>query len=187
MRELKKGSVGSALLLLGYFLPQAVGGFYQQGQKRPKGDVQYGGIRIFGHEIPKTLLHTPAIETVQLGATVARVADSKLRKKDLEKQGIGKGALAGALGLADDVPFIENTFEASKLMNPYERSQWIGELAKSRLVPQMLSQSAEYFDKDAEGNPIKRDPKTVAQNIETGIPGLRETVPVKQEKRHRDY
>lgn len=182
MRELKKGGVGTAALLLGYFLPNAVGGFYQQGEKRSKEDVKYGGIRVFGHDIPKSLLHTPLIETLQLGATVSRVADSKLRKKDLEKQGISEGMLAGALGLADDVPFIENTFEASKLMNPHERGQWLGELVKSRIVPQMLSQSAEYFDKDANGNPIKRDPKTIGQHIESGIPGLRETVPVKKVK-----
>jgi hypothetical protein len=41
----------------------------------------------------------------------------------------------------------------------------------------MISQTAEYFDKDAKGNPIKRKPGTVGQAIETGIPGLREKVP----------
>ena len=182
MRELKKGSIGGAALLLGYFLPQFVGGFYQQGEKRPKDDVKYGGIRLFGHDVPKLILHTPLIETVQLGATVARVADSKLRKKDLEKQGISAGALAGALGLADDVPFIQESTQLSRLMNPHERSQWIGELAKSRLVPQMISQTAEYFDKDAAGRPIQRKPSTAVQYIESGIPGLRQNVPVKRGK-----
>jgi len=45
----------------------------------------------------------------------------------------------------------------------------------------MLSQAAEYYDKDAQGNPIKRKPdktglKAAGQYIEIGIPGLRETV-----------
>jgi hypothetical protein len=182
MRELKKGTIGTAALLLGYYLPQYVGGFYQQGEKRPKGDVKYGGVRMFGHDIPKTILHHPLIEAAQMGATIARVADSKLRKKDLEKQGLPEGAFAGLLGLIDDVPFIEDTFEASKLMNPHDRGMYLGELAKSRIVPQMLSQAAEYYDKDAQGNPIKRKPdktglKAAGQYLEMGVPGLRETVP----------
>ena len=182
MRELKKGTIGTAALLLGYYLPQYVGGFYQQGEKRPKEDVKYGGVRMFGHDIPKTILHHPLIEAAQIGATIARVADSKLRKKDLEKQGLPEGAFAGLLGLIDDVPFIEDTFGASKLMNPHDRGMYLGEFAKSRIIPQILSQAAEYYDKDAQGNPIKRKPdktglKAAGQYLEMGIPGLRETVP----------
>ena len=180
MRELKKGSIGSAALLLGYFLPQYVGGFYQQGEKRPAQDVKYGGVRVFGHEIPRVLLHTPLIETLQLGATVSRVADSKLRKKDVEKRGVWEGIYAGAIGLADDVPFLSEMTQISKAFNPHEKGQFWGELAKARVVPQLLSQSAEYFDKDENGNPIRRNPTTIAQHIETGIPGLRETVPAKK-------
>lgn len=180
MRELKKGSLGSAALLLGYFLPNLVGGFYQQGEKRPKGDVKYGGIRVFDHDVPKFLLHTPWFETLQLGATIARVADSKLRKKDLEKRGIGEGLYAGAIGLADDVPFLGEMTQISKAFNPHEKGQFWGELVKSRVVPQALTQTAEYFDKDESGNPVKRKPETMLQHIKSGIPGLRETVPAKK-------
>jgi hypothetical protein len=182
MRELKKGAVGNGLLLLGWFAPQMFGGFYQQGQKRKQGDVAYGGARVAGKDVPRTFLHTPAIETVQVGATARRVADSKLRKKDKTTQGLSGGAMAGALGMADDVPFINEMAETSRLFNAYERTQWLGELAKSRIVPQMLSQTAEYFDRDASGRPIKRKPATVGQALETGIPGLRQAVPVKTQK-----
>ncbi len=180
MRELKKGSVGTAALLTGYFLPQAFGGFYQQGKKRDPKDVQYNGARVGGVNVSRTVLHNPMIETAQIGATAARVAESKLRKKDVEKQGLSAGAMAGALGLVDETPFVNEMFEASKVMNPYQKGPWLAELAKSRLVPQMLSQTAQWLDKDAQGNPVKRKTESVLQGIESGIPLLRETLPVKE-------
>lgn len=179
MRELKKGSIGTAILLVGYFNPTVFGGFFQQGKKRPKSEVPYGGMKVDGKEVPKQLLHTPALEVAQMGATVRRVADAKLTAKDAETQGTWNGAIAGALGLIDDVPFINDMFELSKVMHPQERGQFFAELAKSRLVPQMLSQVAEHYDRDAYGNPIKRQAKTALQGIESGIPGLREKLPIK--------
>jgi hypothetical protein len=186
MRELKKGSIGTALLLVGYFNPGMFGGFYQQGEKRKPGETPYGGAKVDGHQIPRQLLHTPAIEVAQTGATVRRVAESRLRKGDMKKgtppspkQGLASGALAGALGLADDVPFIGDMLETSKLFDPHQRDQWIAELAKSRLVPQMLSQVAEHYDTNAAGQPVKRKEQNPIQGIKAGIPGLRETLPVK--------
>src|SRR5262249_27593832 len=88
MRELKKGSVGAAGILLGYLNADKIGGYYQRGQKRDKSDVGFAKIRVFGVDIPTYLIHNPLLETLQIGATIRRVSDSKLRKKDNTPQGI---------------------------------------------------------------------------------------------------
>lgn len=177
MRDLKKGAIGSALLLLGFFSPQLFGGYYQPGQKRKKGDVKFGMARVFGVDIPSFLMHNPLLETLQLGATVRRVAESKLRKKDKEQQGITSGMLAGALGLTEQVPFVREMIEVAKIQNPYERGNFFGELGKSIIIPQGIQQIARYFDKDWKGETVKRKPMNMWQHIETGIPGLRQNVP----------
>ena len=123
-------------MLWGFFNPQAVGGYYQQGEKRKPDDVKYGSIKIFGESIPSFLLHNPLLETAQLGATIRRVADSKLKKKDATTQGIPAGILAGGLGLAEEVPFVNDTLQLTKIFNAQERGQFMGEYAKSLVVPQ---------------------------------------------------
>ena len=178
-RELKKGTLGAAVLLTGFFLPQYFGGYYQQGEKRKPGEAKYGSIKIDGWNVPSFLLHNPLLEVAQLGATVRRVADSKLHKRDTGKQGITAGLVAGGLGLAEEVPFVNDTLELTKLMNPSQRAGYAGEMAKSYVVPQLVQFIANQTDKNAKGDTIARKPKTLLQHIETGIPGLRQTVPKK--------
>ena len=172
MRELKKGSIGGALLLVGFFSPNAVGGYYRPNQKRDPKAVQFGDIRLFGHEIPSYLLHNPLLETIQFGATIRQVADSKLRKRDTDPQGIPAATVAAMFGLLDEVPFVRESSELNKLRDPYQRAGFAGEFAKSVAVPAALQKVAQWTD-PAE----KRRPTTLWQHIETGIPGLRQNVP----------
>jgi hypothetical protein len=175
-RQLKKGSLGAAVLLLGFLNPQNIGGYYQQGDKRNPKDVKVGSVRVFGVNIPSYLVHNPLLETLQLGSTIRRVAQSKLKKSDTETRGLGWGLWAGALGLADETPFLREAGEFLKLANKQEQGAAAGELAKSLIVPQVLSDIARVTDRDAKGNIIERKPATIAQHVKTGIPGLRETV-----------
>ena len=177
MRELKKGSLGGVALLVGYFNPDVFGGYYQPREKRRKDEAPAGGVRVYGHNIPSYWIHNPLIETLQIGATVRRVSDAHINKKSNEKKGIGEGIYAGALGMTEQQPFINEMRYLTKSLDPNEKNQFWGELAKSLVVPQAIQQFAAHRDVDAQGRPIKRDPKTIVQHIETGIPGLREKVP----------
>lgn len=177
MRELKKGSLGGAVMLTGYFNPELVGGYYQPGEHRKKGEAKAGSVQIYGINIPSFLLHNPLLETMQIGATVRRVADSELKKGDRDTQGIGAGLYAGAIGVASEVPFVREMWETSKAFNPREKGAFWGELGKSMLVPQAVQWWAQHEDVNRRGEPVKRSPKTAMQHIETGIPGLREEVP----------
>jgi hypothetical protein len=181
MRSLKKGSVGAALLALGYFNSENVGGYYQPGQHRDDKDVKAGGLRVFGVKLPPILLHSPAMECLQFGATIRRVSDSYLDRKHLDKQGTASGVFAAALGLTEEVPFVKQTVDIGKLFDPKEREGYLSQYARDLFVPQGSSQAAQFFDKDAQGNPIKRKPEGVIESIKTGIPGLRQQVPAASE------
>lgn len=175
MRELKKGSLGAAVLLLGYFNPKKVGGYYQPGEKRKASDVPVGQIRVFGENVPSFLLHNPLLETAQLGATVRRVADAKLKG---QSQGTGTGLWAGLMGLVEQIPFAREAVESGKIIGGGPEGRYAaGEEAKSVVVPALVQAVATATDKDRHGNPVKRKPSTVAEHIESGIPGLREKLP----------
>lgn len=173
-RELKKGSLGAAVLALGYFNADVVGGYYQPGEKRKPGDAKAGSIKVFGENVPSFLLHNPLLETLQIGATIRRVADAKVKGV---KNGLATGVWTSALGLTEELPFVRTPIELAKLFDPKERTYAEGELAKGFLVPQAVDFAARQTDTKANGEPQARKPKTVLQHIETGIPGLRQSVP----------
>ncbi len=182
MRELKKGSIGAAVLALGYFNADMIGGYYQPGKKQKPKDVKYGSIRVAGVDIPSFLLHNPLLETLQIGATLRHVAESKLRKKDKEAQGLTAGTMAAAMGVVEQVPFMREQQELGKLMNPYTRGSFLAEQSRSLAVPAVVQKTAEWTDRDKHGNPIKRKPTTVMEGIKSGIPGLRQDVPVAKQQ-----
>lgn len=179
MRQLKKGAVGSAVLAFGYFNADQIGGYFQPGQKRKPGDVAAGEVRAGETDIPAYLMHNPAMEQLQIGSSVRRVAESKLRRRDPEEQGLLSGAFAAGLGLLEEVPFAREAVELGKLMDPRETGYVGGELLKSLFVPAVVQWAAKHWDTDEKGQPIKRKPQTLTQHLETGIPGLRENVPTR--------
>lgn len=180
MQDLKKGSLGGALMLTGFLLPEVVGGYYQPGQKRKAGEVKFGSVKIGDTQVPSYLLHNPLLEMLQLGATIRRVADGRLRKKDQDPQGLTNGAIAGALGLLDEVPFLREVLEVRKAFDPRQRQDFMGELAKSTAVPAGVEWLARQDDVDTAGEVIKRDPKTVWEHIQSAIPIARKELPRKK-------
>jgi len=176
MRNLQKGSLGAAALLMGYFSADDVGGYYQPGEKRKPGDVKAGNVRLFGQEVPSYLLHTPIMEVVQLGATVRRVAESKMKKRDADPQGLGSGVWAASLGLIEGIPYARTAAEYTKLFDPRERQYETGQIAKDIVDPQLLQWIARVTDM-RDGARVNRKPGTVGEAIKSGIPGARQTVP----------
>jgi hypothetical protein len=141
--------------------------------------VKVASLRVHGMEVPSYLLHNPLLETLQLGATVRRVADSKLRKRDTGPQGIEAGLVAGGLGLTEEIPFMREMLEVGKAFEANTRRAFFGELTKGIAVPQLVQWAAAKTDKTPSGQPVQRKPDTMMEHIETGVPGLRERVPEK--------
>lgn len=187
MRNLKKGTLGAitAATLLGFYGYKQIGGYYQKGEKRDEEDVKPGEMRAFGVDIDKQYLHHPLFEALQFGATMARVATSKLHKKDEDVQGVGSGSLAATIGLMEEVPFVREMADVQGIADSNTRSQALARQATGMVVPQVVSQISRDTDtKDAAGEPIKRKPDGLKQNFEMTIPGLRQNVPVNDKFYH---
>ena len=174
MRSLKKGSLGLAAMTLGFLNPNIFGGYYSG--KRKESDVPTGGIRTGLGTVPSWLLHNPLLEVLQLGATVRRSLEGVRRGQSTNTiNAVG----AGILGLTEEVPFMRQTVEMSHAFIPSRRGRYFGELLKSFTVPQAIQWLAGETDKDSRGEPIQRHPHNVGQYISEGIPGLRQTVPLR--------
>jgi hypothetical protein len=178
MRQLKNGSLGGALALLGFFNPDMFGGYRQKDEKRQPRDIKAGAARIAGQNISKMFLHAPLIEAAQMGATVARVAQSRMgREGGYQKRGLSAGAQAALWGLLEETPFLGEMLNVAKAADPRERESFVGEMTKSLVIPQLIQQAARVADQDARGEEIRRAPRNFGEQMKTGIPGLREQVP----------
>jgi len=178
IRNLKRGSLGLAVMAIGFFNPENVGGYYQKGHKRDPQDVGAGSLRVFGHDIPPALIHNPLLEQLQIGATMRRVVDSKLHKKDKENQSYPDAVMAAYSGLIEETPFVRQAEDSLKGLDPTQRQQFLGELMKSS-IPGVVEWAARKSDTDRYGFPVTRKPKTALQYPESAIPGLRQNVPIR--------
>jgi hypothetical protein len=159
MRNLKKGSLGAAMIALGYFNASSIGGYYQRGEKRDEEDVEAGGLRLFGEDMPRWMVHTPLFEMLQIGATLKRVQDTYEEK---EKEG-GKLAsgLAVTKGLVEEVPFARSPEEALRaLSGPKEAEKYAKNLGESFVNPQ--------FVQDFGVKIFKEDKKKEEENTSSG-------------------
>lgn len=178
MRSLKKGSVGLTLGVIGYLMPQLAGGYWQRGDDRDAEEVQPGELMFFGQRIPKWATHFPALEVMQMGATLRRVYDKNLLEKGQDPTKATSGAIfAAAGGLLGEVPLFE---QPTQLMERVKRGEWeklLGDQFKS-LNPQLIQNIASWSDRE-NGEAVKRAPENPWETFKTGIPGLRQDVPRK--------
>ena len=180
VRHFKKGLVGGAMMTLGYFNPNAFGGYYQYGEKRDKGDVKWGGARVMGHDIPAWALEAPIIQAAQMGATIRRVADAKFNQGNSAIEKIGDGAMAAALGVIDATPLMNTVGNLGSLRGGDRGwKKFVGTAARDVAVPGFVQEAAQWTDRDAQGNEIERQPKQFRDYVGEGVPGLRQQVPVK--------
>jgi len=177
MRELKKGTLGTAVLLLGYFAGDQIGGFYQPGEKRRPGDVPWGQIRLFGWDVPPYLLHNPLILCLQVGATVRRLVDSKVRRHDREAPGYLEASAKAMCGVIEEVPFVREAVQVQEILE--KPGEAIPQEVAGIVVPQAAQFAAKQMDRDAQGRLVKRKAKGIVENIEAGVPALRQTLPKK--------
>lgn len=172
-RQFKKGSIGLALMAVGYFSPQIVGGLDWR-EKRKPGAVKTAGFQVGGWDIPRWMTHAPWFLLMQMGATIRHVKDQKIAKTGEEK-GISEGMWAAGLGLIEETPFVGQMVRGDRMFQSANaRQRFLAELAKGTVVPQAVQRLAEWTD------PKDRQAKTIAESIQSGIPILREKLPEKR-------
>jgi hypothetical protein len=159
IRQLVKGSIGSAAWLWGYY-------------NRKK-------IRDFFERMPPYFAHTPIAmimkESSNIGAMVEGTPEeSKQGWKDLVHQA------------KTDIPFVwtlKDAFDALDSHSSKPAKQWLYNMTRSTVVPQLVQKVATYKDRPGTfptnivtEKPIYRRPESLAESIMVGIPGLRERV-----------
>jgi hypothetical protein len=180
MRSLKKGSIGLAVLAMGYYAGKSSGliqstGFYQPEDKKPE------SLTIGGVEVPPWIQHTPVGLVFEMGATLRRVNDAYTVKG--KSGGFVAGATAAGLGAAKKVPFLEEATRLGEATRTAESAGlFLDDLVESLIVPPDLRRVAQKGDTNEAGSEIKRKPTDLKESIEQGIPGLRENVPTKQQE-----
>jgi len=169
MRNLKKGSLGAAMIALGYFNAASIGGYYQRGEKRDEEDVKAGGLRLFGEDMPRWLVHTPLFEMLQIGATLKRVQDT-YEEKGKEEGKLASG-LAVAKGLVEEVPFARSPEEALKaLTGPEQAKKYAEDLGESFVNPQLVQDfGLKIFKKDEKEEKPKKEKESKGQGS-LGLP-----------------
>jgi hypothetical protein len=177
MRSLKKGSIGLAVLAMGYYAGASTGfiqstGFYQPGDEKKEKKAET--ITIGGVDVPPWIQHTPVGLVFEMGATMRRVNDAYTMKG--KSGGYVAGASAAALGTAKKVPFLE---EATRLGEATRTADSAGlfldDLIESLIVPPDVRRVAKMQDPQNK----QRKPTNLEQTIEKNVPGLQENVPFK--------
>ena len=174
IRLIKIGTPGAAMMLYGFYNSDEFGGYIPG--KRAQGDVAFGALRIAGYNVPSFVLHSPLIECAQVGASMHRAAYSYLRKTDIDPKGLPIGFLESMLGLIEQAPIANETTQLSKLFDARGREVFLGEMLRSAMAPQFAQNFAAWSDRDAQGNAIRRAPRTPWEFVKSGYPVLREQV-----------
>lgn len=176
MRNLKKGLVGNAFLLTGYFAYKSIGGFYQDRENRSESDVQPEHYKVGGVDLPGFVSHTNAAILMNAGATYHRQQDKK-------KSVLNAGGAAG-VGVLRQLPFVPamtQAIDASKSGEGFEK--YMEQLLVSSTVPALVGHAAKVIDtpgkfpQNALKHPNKRYPKNIKERYEEKLPGLRSKVP----------
>lgn len=176
LRAMKKQGVGIGFFALGYLSPGAIGGFFVDGEKRKKHGPAQGDMLLFGHSVPHWLMHAPVLEVLQMGATVRHIHDQwEHNKKVSGFNEVEKGSLAIGKGLIGQVPlFGEPADIAAAGENVKTAEKFAANFVLGLIAPYDVQRAAKAMDEDSHGNPIKRKASTFGQQIESGIPVLRE-------------
>lgn len=133
MRQLKKGSLGAGLIALGATGVVEAGGYYEPGKHRREGEIQPGEVRIAGVTIPHMLLHHPAVEALQIGASLFRART------------LAAGLGNAAWGVAEQVPFFEEPISAARTLRD-DPSQFFGSIGRGMTIPPDVQRAARVLD-----------------------------------------
>lgn len=173
MRNLKKQTLGLALLALGFYAKGTFGGLYQPGKKDPNAP-EYGEAQFGDTSIGKWAFHTPVTELLQIGATLRRVYD--------KEHSMGEAGFEVGKDIVSEIPFFSAPARLGKaLVNPKEAVKYAGQELRSFIPPdiQRFAKSKDSRTINGKQVPVDRKPKNFLQEIEMGIPGLRENVPTR--------
>jgi hypothetical protein len=170
MLNLKKQSIGVGLMSLGFLAQASIGGYYERNKRKRVEEPEYGGLKLFGMNVPRWLVHSPVLETLQLGATLAHVYQDP-GKKGGDLPAASWEAFKGLMG---EIPFIDQIERVDRGVD--QPTVYAGENVRDAFLPPDLQRYAKTID-PVQGQ--SRKPEGFVDAIKLGIPHKREEVAVR--------
>lgn len=157
MRQLKQGSLGTALWLIGWFGASHFGGLYSSydpNKKRKEGELASDEMEINGERISKPIQHALPFEIIQWAATMRHIYDNYTENKGSNPfEATWKAGLGSIGALAEQVPIIETPVHLiNAASDPYEGKK-LEEDLKRRFEPQILRETGVVGN---QANPLKK-------------------------------
>jgi hypothetical protein len=180
MRNLKKGTLGPALLAIGYLGYQSFGGMYREQKKQPNPKLGYNDMKIGDQEISHHWTHSPVGSVLQVGAMLHYVMDEDRKKLTPDGMKLLDAAFQSEGAFAKDLPFLEAVKNFSTVTSgPGGMQRVAGNLARQYTEPAALQWWAKQED-TKNGQTVKRKPRNMTEEMMVGIPGQREQVSRKE-------
>jgi len=198
MRQLKRGSAGAFMIVVGAVFEENIGGIYMTGEE--KGELEYGQIKFpwWDKPLPRNLLENPLFACLQIGASMSRYWKNHVEEtmpwyeKGAE---IAWGAVKTAGGLVEEAPFVKSMFEVEKIAHARDRlAETFAEVYFQPYIPAASKYVADLMDLeqpvdwtsfwDVANTAVapkynKRVPENVLQVMQESIPFLRNDIPLR--------
>jgi hypothetical protein len=184
LRNLRKGNVGMALMLGGFFSPNLFGAshYYQKGTDQTEG-LEEGEVKFFGMKVPKWLADNPYLVTMKIGSSLRNSFDYYTDQEGVKApQAAVRSFVQTAFAALKETPLLGTPSEAIKSIEGYGGDWFWYSQVKATLEPGILQEIAEDTDNRngwynvIMGDRIKRKPESVGEALKTGVPGLRQEV-----------
>lgn len=144
MRQLKQGSLGTALWLVGWFGAAHFGGLYSKynpNKQRDEGELASDEMEVDGKMIPKPVQHALPFEIIQWAATARHIYDNYKDKGASTFQSIYEAGMGSIGAVAEHIPIVETTTHVvGAFKNPYEAEKLKEDVVR-RFQPQILRET----------------------------------------------
>lgn len=187
-RQMTNATSGTLALAIGYALYQNhFGGnvYIPKPKSKDNNDkMKDEEAIIFGQDIPSWGQHWSLMQMMQLGAGTARM-ENEYNAVDENSANLLKGFSRAALSTAGKIPMVKS---AGEMYNATQSDRAKDKLINGYIDRLMIMPGsiAKHYDTDKQDEPIKRDPKTIGEQFKSNIPGLRQEVPTKEERKIQD-
>lgn len=144
MRQLKQGTFGTALWMIGWFGYQSFGGLYTRfnpNKQRDNDELKSDEMEVGGTLVDKPVQHALPLEIIQLAATARRIFEDSKEKGDDNFNALYKTGLGSIGALLEQIPVLETGVHAVMATgDPYEAKK-LGQDIKRRFEPQILRET----------------------------------------------
>lgn len=145
MMQLKQGTLGTALWLIGWYGAGQFGGLYSKfnpDKQRKEGALKHDEMSVGGKMIPKPTQHALPLEIIQFAATARHVYDNyKDNKHESTPQALYSAGMGSIGALVEQIPVVETAAHVvGAFGNPYEAEK-LKDDVKRRFEPQILRET----------------------------------------------